>query len=327
MGNHIIGLAGVESPGAYNKRVRGIGGRQKHDRMVWYPNAVRKILLDEFYKGTYAFRKSEVARVGSREQIRYDRSEWLRITDHHEPLIQPDAFDRVQEILDKRSTKGKKVTERPKHMLVGKVICGCCGANMTHHGGFGGMIAAIYRCCRAANGTGSIHEKNTINDRVLEDTVFSRLKEEISHMADRDVVHASAEDILASKLGEIEQTVSEAEAGLEDIYRQQKESYEEYRSGIISKEEFLAEKERLEKLDEEVHSELIEKRKAASEMEDEICARVNEDPLIGDTLEGWDESCDKLTKEMCDIFVDTVTVWPDGKVEINWRFADSNSVN
>ena len=50
----------------------------------------------------------------------------VRVRNSHEPIIEPEVFDRVQEILAESTKRRAKV--RTKHPFAGRLICGDCGS-------------------------------------------------------------------------------------------------------------------------------------------------------------------------------------------------------
>lgn len=68
------------------------------------------------------------------QKIRDDRrvtdpEKWIISEDHHEPIIDRETFDKVQERFRK---SGRKWKRRDHHALVGRVTCGCCDHNLRH---------------------------------------------------------------------------------------------------------------------------------------------------------------------------------------------------
>ena len=55
------------------------------------------ILDDERYTGTYIMGKREVTEVGGHHVRTKDESQWIKIPDHHPPIISKELFDQVQD--------------------------------------------------------------------------------------------------------------------------------------------------------------------------------------------------------------------------------------
>jgi DNA invertase Pin-like site-specific DNA recombinase len=66
---------------------------------LWEVRAVTRILTNIQYKGTYVSGKQESKAIGSHSKDWVDKSEWIVIPNKHTPIIEPEMFDRVQEIM------------------------------------------------------------------------------------------------------------------------------------------------------------------------------------------------------------------------------------
>ena len=102
------------------------GGKQK-----WSPSTVRSILGNEKYKGDALLQKTYTVDYLTKE-IRKNRGEVpsVLVRNSHEPIIDPEVFDRVQELLIRRRTEKKLY--HSKHPFAGKIICADCGSFYGH---------------------------------------------------------------------------------------------------------------------------------------------------------------------------------------------------
>ena len=55
---------------------------------------------------------------------------FVRVRNSHEPIIEPDVFDRVQELLEQQAKRRSRV--RTDHPFAGKIVCADCGATFGH---------------------------------------------------------------------------------------------------------------------------------------------------------------------------------------------------
>ena len=133
--NHIVRLlneAKIPTPSHYRKQI----GLISHERLLgngaWQTFTVIKILSDEVYVGDLVQGKSQST---ARKQTKVDESEWVRVSDTHEPIVSRENFAKAQERLkfltDKSASKIK--TPYTPNIFKGKVFCGHCGGSM-HRG-------------------------------------------------------------------------------------------------------------------------------------------------------------------------------------------------
>jgi DNA invertase Pin-like site-specific DNA recombinase len=110
----------------------------------------------------------------------------------HEPLTDYWTWQRLQEALDERSTKGLPPRRQDERLLSGLVYCGRCGARMCSHGdGF--------TCETAALDKGRCASMNTIRSLRLEEYMLDWLFEYLSpdRLAEARRVRAQERELLA----------------------------------------------------------------------------------------------------------------------------------
>ncbi len=97
----------------------------------WSVSTVRSILSNEKYKGEALLQKTYTVDYLTKE-VRKNTGEvpFIRVRNSHEPIIDPEVFDRVQELLNIRcKARGKVYSDHP---FAGKIICGDCGQYYGH---------------------------------------------------------------------------------------------------------------------------------------------------------------------------------------------------
>ena len=97
----------------------------------WSVSTVKSILSNEKYKGEALLQKTYTVDYLTKE-VRRNNGEVMsvRVRNSHEPIIEPEVFDRVQEMLAEYTKRRAKV--RTKHPFAGKLICGDCGEFYGH---------------------------------------------------------------------------------------------------------------------------------------------------------------------------------------------------
>ena len=97
----------------------------------WSVSTVRRILSNEKYKGEALLQKTFTVDYLTKE-VRKNNGEVpsVRVHNSHEPIIEPEVFDRVQEILAESTKRRAKV--RTRHPFAGKLVCGDCGSFYGH---------------------------------------------------------------------------------------------------------------------------------------------------------------------------------------------------
>ena len=97
----------------------------------WSISTVRSILSNEKYKGEALLQKTYTVDFLTKE-VRKNNGEVpsVLVRNSHEPIIDPETFDRVQILLEKNRSRRAKV--RTQHPFAGKIFCGDCGEIFGH---------------------------------------------------------------------------------------------------------------------------------------------------------------------------------------------------
>jgi hypothetical protein len=93
----------------------------------WNPEMVNSILRNENYIGTLFQGKKRKLNYRIDKKIKLAKENWIVTENHHEAIISKEDFDKVQEILDRKSKVNK---DGSFDILSGILKCKCCGSNM-----------------------------------------------------------------------------------------------------------------------------------------------------------------------------------------------------
>ena len=98
---------------------------------MWSPTSVRTILTNSWYIGQYTY---NVHSDGKGYEKR-DKSDWITVEHHHEPIMDEDTFYRIKFLLARNRRggvpAGKTYVRKNIHIFSGLMECGVCGSNMT----------------------------------------------------------------------------------------------------------------------------------------------------------------------------------------------------
>lgn len=150
-------------------------------KAVWSWSSVSRILNNEIYTGVLVQRKVSTPNYKVKRFIEKDESEWIRVEQSHEAVIDGDTFRVVQELLKKDIRRGP---ERGRaYPLSGYLVCGGCGQNMIRKSAVSREKKYHYYVCsghKAGNGCGS----HSIREEELFDGVLAAMQGHISVVAD-----------------------------------------------------------------------------------------------------------------------------------------------
>lgn len=101
------------------------------DRDNWNISTVKKILINRIYTGDLVQHTQTKVNYKSKKKITLDEKLWIVVENTHEPLVDKDTFDYVNN-LRKRNTRNYEIkTDREKRLLEGKLFCKECGNRLT----------------------------------------------------------------------------------------------------------------------------------------------------------------------------------------------------
>ena len=293
----------IPTPGEHKAR-KGI---KTHDvsrtHGMWCNSTVLRILADERYMGTYVIGKREVTEIGGHKMRSKAESDWIKIPDHHIPLVNEEIFSKAN-----ASIQRFKIPNRKKHdyLLRGKVICGCCKHALHLANG------TSYRC-RFSSTIPSLDCYNIhIREKELNQLVYELLCKQfqvafgIDSLADLRKV-----DTVAIRQADFGRQIFE-------LQEEKRKLYEALVSGRIPLLEYKDQKEQIsEKLLEVQNTKAVVMARLEAEQEERQHQRQQMD--ISRML----TESDGLTSELVDLLIDKIYVYPDKRVDIAFKIRDS----
>ena len=121
---------GVRTPVEFKIEKGNLKRVPKGEKFLWLNSTICQILKNEVYIGNIVQKKS-VREYGGGKNRPIPREKWLVAYNHHEPIIDKETFEKVQEKRGKR----RKPQHNPRHPLTGKLVCGCCKKNLQYRRG------------------------------------------------------------------------------------------------------------------------------------------------------------------------------------------------
>ena len=124
----------VPTPGWLNYQRDGTfaniyAGAPEEKRYAWTIAQVKSILKDETYIGNSVHYRETNLSFKNKKRIRKPESEWLRVENTHEPIIDKDVFAQVQQQIANRRRKQKSGTTQ---IFSGLVKCADCGWSLAY---------------------------------------------------------------------------------------------------------------------------------------------------------------------------------------------------
>ena len=201
----------IEGKGSHiiAKELQEEGIKTKRGGNKWTNASIYKILKNEKYCGDLIQQKTYTPDfLSHKKKYNKGEKEFIKIENHHEPIIDKETFIKVQEEIARRKKQAK--VDGSKHSnryaLSGKLKCGCCGN--TYVGGDNrkrkdGTIRKTWKCAekhkygrKHLNAQGEnigCDNDNVNNDIVLK--AFNQIMTKITASDKEDIINATMKTI------------------------------------------------------------------------------------------------------------------------------------
>lgn len=295
----------------------------------WSNTVILRVLRNEKYVGDLCQKKTYTPDyLTHKKKYNRDKSTMIYLTNHHEPIISCDMWDKAQEILAERTlTAEQKSRHSCRYWCSGKIRCGECGGYFVSRTKklSDGSVYKAWRCAAAAkHGTKKVDAYGDvvgcvgqyINEQVLIESVgyvLRRLKinrkaliEEMKAEMKAVVHKASCVDVKA------------LEREIRKIEEKKVRLLDKMLDGTVSSEDYERQNKVYDKQIEENQSRIDAQAQAQTELD---CQARKIDECIECVKKMLDfESVDE---NVCDEVVEGITAYKDGILEVKLRYVPS----
>ena len=201
-------------------------------KYVWLRSQIGKILRNEVYLGSVVGRKFQKVSHKIAKVRCTKKEEHIVLENMHEPIIDVETWNRAQNKLNGYS---KSRDRKYDHQLKGLVYCGECGNKATlrcreEKRKNGKVWRATYFICSKRNNYSGLCDCKQISANLIEEAVNKKIKEEIQkiNFSEKEIkqIYEQAEkqaksknNLLQTKLQELNQTLKNIENAIEEIYQ------------------------------------------------------------------------------------------------------------
>lgn len=291
-----------------------------HDHL-WRYFMVGNILTSETYIGNLVQNKAHSISYKTKIIKPTPRSEWIRVENTHEPIIDKQTWDLAQQILSSKVKPTFKTCGA--NIFSKKVFCSECGRTVKmSKGGSKNKNRRYLRCSTRYYAPEKCIGINISYDK-LYDLVFSEFKALISQMVDEDKVssYTTLRDKSQEMLEYYQNEYLKAQIAMEENSKCLKNLYIDKVKGLINdsmytqlSEAFTAEK-----------NDIIRQLSQIKERIEAIHTDMNRSQSKLDLIKEYVD-CNELTFEMVRIFIEKIIIHPKkpysrkDNVEVFWNF-------
>ncbi len=310
----------IVCPSAYKKQ-QGLN-YQNYKKLEstnsWTYSTVQRILQNRVYCGDLVQHKTNHSKFKPKIMpTQYSPENWVIAEDSHEPIIDKETFNKVQERL-KTATRDINFTQNIS-IFAGHLKCGDCGRAMAKiQNKYKDKVSTRYVCrSYKSNGeTTKICSAHSINEDILKEHIIAVLNQQIEKYKNLEKTLSERKDKkVKNKSSEIELRIKELQKALEKINMQIDGYYDllaEYRINPTQKREY-------DRMRDRINEKIIERDTLENELkicEEKLSADPRialNNPIIKDLIQH--KRFTELTKEIMDAFVSTI--WVHEKIETN----------
>lgn len=192
-------------------------------RNIWTKNAVRQILVNEAYKGTYLFNTRTTI---NGKQVKQPEEKWERIEHNHEAIVTSEEFEQAQIARTSRISgkTGQVVEKSSPTLLKGLVFCEHCNHRLPSFKNHNGQRYFYCLYCKSQG----VSVVSCRTDKI-EQAIFKSLKNQLrspSFKISKTVITSNIKKIKAQKVA----------------------CFQDYKENGMSREDYIDKKQKLDKM-------------------------------------------------------------------------------
>lgn len=270
---------------------------------IWQRSTILRFLEDERYAGTYIMGKRTVKEIGSNKMRLKPEDEWFKIPDHHPAIITKELYEQVNaKMLHFKCDK--KLRE---FALRSKVYCGCCRHAMQ----LAPRKVRAFVCRYTQVDENAECHKLEIAEQELEDMLYEIINKQALIILNSGVLGETAG--LSVK---VEQK-ADYEKQIRKINEEKCELYEQFVLRKVDTAEYKSQKALF---DEELNQ--LKYAFGALNAETAIMSAASKNNEEVQKIADTALQSNKLTRQLVELLIDKVFVFPGNHVEILWKVAD-----
>jgi len=318
----------IPPPGVY-KSMQGLNYKNAYGHLPtaqqWRDSTIYYILRQEVYTGAIIQGKSKNLSYKNKKRIKLPKSEWIIVPNMHEPIIDEELWNTVQNLLANHKLRDKqfKVDKSTEiNPLKAIVFCKECGAGMWRMSyQCAKQRYKYYRCRTVKNSEGVCDNVNSIRQIDIEAVVLKELKAIIDTNFDTDKIEISSNLGVYKRIESLEEEKSITEKNVSKLKNNSVQLYKDKLNGLFDDEQFkilsASFNDELKKFQDRLLQIDLELEKCNSE----IKTKKNKEEI----LEKY-KNVEKLTFEIVQELIEGIYVGKlntetnEREIEIRWKF-------
>lgn len=325
-GMSILGIAkklnqlGVPNPTMYKKQ---LGFHYRHptgERCdgLWPDSSVKRILKNRIYTGDMVQSKTKIKSYKVQVCMNVPEEQWIIVPNTHEAIIRREEFETVQQLLrrDTRTAPGVSHVS----IFSGYIRCADCRRAMGKKQVSQPYKKYYYYVCQTfRKGGKDVCTKHTIREEKLNQAVLTTIQTQIQLAVSMDEVlqELKKRDVKTHRSSRLDAMLEGKRQEHARISQFKVELYPDWKSGILSKSEYLSLKEKFDKQLEQIEQAIaniqaeMKQYKETSAMENQFIQRFLKYRNIT-----------QLTREVIVELIEMIYVHEGGTITIEFKYQD-----
>ena len=154
----------------------------------WNRNAIKRILVNPVYLGNVVSGKLRKINYKSKKILSMPKEDWIIVKNQHEPLVDKETFDIVQQLIKSRTRTRK---QRHEWLLSGILFCEECGKQLSIYNPNGTDV--FYTKCNTYSTNTALHLCTPHNNKVtsITEAILNNIKGTCKMFLNNEVEHYS----------------------------------------------------------------------------------------------------------------------------------------
>ena len=223
----------------------GRGGKKTQPNPYrWCKTTVAKMLRQQEYCGDVINFKTYSKSFRNKTRIDNPQENWAVFRDVHEPIIDRETFERVQQIVGKVKQRHLKNPEEEKSIFTNLLYCADCGSRMWFHKSTNKVSVRHFFCSNYKGMRGTCNDHHYIREDALTEVVLSELRRLAAFLAcDEDafaeLLQQKTDADMMAEQKRLEAGLAAAQARNAEVLKLYERIYEDNVNGKVSDEWFM----------------------------------------------------------------------------------------
>lgn len=325
-GMSILGIAkklnqlGVPNPSAY-KRQLGMNYRHPAGELcggLWPDSSVKRILKNRLYTGDMVQSRTRIKSYKVQVCQNVPEEEWTVVPDTHEAIIPREEFETVQQLL-RRDTRAAPGTSHVS-IFGGYIRCADCRRAMAKKSAAQPHKKYYYYVCQTfRKGDRAACTKHTIREEKLHQAVLTTIQAQIQLAVSMDEIlqELKKNPLRVRRSSRLEALLAGKEQEHARLSQFKMDLYPDWKSGVLSKDEYLALREKFDRQLEQAEAAIAGIREEIRQYRETAGA---EDRFIRHFLKY--RNITELTREVIVELIEMIYVHEGGTITIQFKFQD-----